>query len=208
MRFVVLVIVLGFPLAGSLRDGARRALDRRAGLALARLGSLSRALCCCATSGWRFARDTVAAMHGEQSLLRGLFDSGRKVLAGIAAPPARHRQRRDGAGAARAAAQHRPRIRAACRRRPAIARGGSTSIDGEYPPPRLTRSVRLDRVPGVAAATSSGRAPSARLAGAPVRPAPSSPRRRRSSAATATVPSSGRARASRGSCRARARIRR
>jgi len=30
-----------------------------------------------------FRRNTVAALHGEQSLLRGLLDSGRKVLAGI-----------------------------------------------------------------------------------------------------------------------------
>ena len=30
-----------------------------------------------------FRANTVAAMHGEQPLLRVLFDSGRKVLAGI-----------------------------------------------------------------------------------------------------------------------------
>ena len=30
-----------------------------------------------------FRASTVAAMHGEQPLLRGLFDSGRKVLAGL-----------------------------------------------------------------------------------------------------------------------------
>ena len=30
-----------------------------------------------------FRANTVAAMHGEQPLLRGLFDSGRKVLAGM-----------------------------------------------------------------------------------------------------------------------------
>ena len=30
-----------------------------------------------------FRANTVAAMHGEQSLLRGLLDSGRKVLAGV-----------------------------------------------------------------------------------------------------------------------------
>ncbi len=30
-----------------------------------------------------FRTRTIAAMHGEQALLRGLFDSGRKVLAGI-----------------------------------------------------------------------------------------------------------------------------
>jgi hypothetical protein len=30
-----------------------------------------------------FRANTVAAMHGEQLLLRGLFDSGRKVLAAV-----------------------------------------------------------------------------------------------------------------------------
>lgn len=30
-----------------------------------------------------FRANTIAAMHGEQSLLRGLVDSGRKVLAGV-----------------------------------------------------------------------------------------------------------------------------
>jgi UPF0716 protein FxsA len=30
-----------------------------------------------------FRARTIAAMHGEQALLRGLFDSGRKVLAGL-----------------------------------------------------------------------------------------------------------------------------
>ena len=82
MRFVYLLIVLVFPL-----------LDLYATVRIARwtgvpvwvwLGSSL-------VAGWLLLRNerlafrarTIAAMHGEQSLLRGLLDSGRKVLAGF-----------------------------------------------------------------------------------------------------------------------------
>ena len=82
MRFVYLMIVLGFPLL-DLYTTVRFArwtgvpvwmwlgLSVVAGFLLLRNERLA------------FRHRTIAAMHGEQSLLRGLFDSGRKVLAGL-----------------------------------------------------------------------------------------------------------------------------
>lgn len=82
MRFVMLAIVLGFPLV-DLYTTVRfarwtgvpvwvwLAMSVVAGLYLLRNERLA------------FRANTVAAMHGEQPLLRGLFDSGRKVLAGV-----------------------------------------------------------------------------------------------------------------------------
>jgi UPF0716 protein FxsA len=82
MRIVVLLIVLGFPL-----------LDLYATVRFARWTGVP-------VWGWllvsfvtgafllrneriAFRANTIAAMHGEQPLLRGLLDSGRKVLAGL-----------------------------------------------------------------------------------------------------------------------------
>jgi UPF0716 protein FxsA len=82
MRFVYLLIVLGFPLL-DLYATVRVArwtntptwvwlgLPLVAGFLLLRNERLA------------FRARTIAAMHGEQSLLRGLVDSGRKVLAGV-----------------------------------------------------------------------------------------------------------------------------
>jgi len=82
MRFVLLAIVLTFPLL-DLWVTARLALwtglptwgwlvaGLVAGLWLLRNERLS------------FRANTLAALHGEHSLLRGLVDSGRKVLAGL-----------------------------------------------------------------------------------------------------------------------------
>jgi UPF0716 protein FxsA len=82
MRFVSLFIVLGFPLL-DLYMTVRFArwtgvpvwmwlgLSLVAGFLLLRNERLA------------FRARTIAMMHGEQSLLRGLFDSGRKVLAGL-----------------------------------------------------------------------------------------------------------------------------
>ncbi len=82
MRFVLLAIVLTFPLI-DLYVTARVARwtgmpvwawlipGLVAGLWLLRVERLS------------FRTNTLAALHGEQSLLRGLVDSGRKVLAGL-----------------------------------------------------------------------------------------------------------------------------
>ena len=82
MRFVLLAIVLTFPLV-DLYVTARVArwtgipvwgwlvVGLVGGLWLLRNERLS------------FRANTLAALHGEQSLLRGLVDSGRKVLAGL-----------------------------------------------------------------------------------------------------------------------------
>ncbi len=82
MRFIVLSIVLAFPLL-DLFVTVRFArwtgvpvwiwlgLSTVAGFLLLRNERLA------------FRAKTLAAMHGEQSLLRGLLDSGRKVLAGF-----------------------------------------------------------------------------------------------------------------------------
>jgi UPF0716 protein FxsA len=80
MRFVYLLIVLGFPLLdlfATLRIarwtgvpmGVWIALPLVAGFLLLRNERLA------------FRTRTIAALHGEHSALRDLFDSGRKVLA-------------------------------------------------------------------------------------------------------------------------------
>jgi len=82
MRFVFLAIVLAFPvldLYATVRFArwtgvpvwAWLALSTVAGFLLLRNERLA------------FRARTAATMHGEQSLLRGLLDSGRKVLAGF-----------------------------------------------------------------------------------------------------------------------------
>ena len=82
MRFICLFIVLGFPLL-DLYMTVRFArwtgvpvwmwlgLSMVAGFLLLRNERLA------------FRARTIAMMHGDQSLLRGVFDSGRKVLAGF-----------------------------------------------------------------------------------------------------------------------------
>ena len=80
MRFVSLLIVLGFPLLDlyatvrlarwtNVPAWAWLGLPLIAGFLLLRNERLA------------FRARTIAAMHGEESLLRGLVDSGRKVLA-------------------------------------------------------------------------------------------------------------------------------
>ena len=82
MRFVLLAIVLAFPvidLIATVRFARWTgvpvwmwlALSTTAGFLLLRNERVA------------FRANTVAAMHGEQFALRGLFDSGRKVLAGV-----------------------------------------------------------------------------------------------------------------------------
>ena len=82
MRFVYLLIVLIFPL-----------LDLYATVRIARWTNIPvwAWLALPLVAGWLLLRNerlafrarTIAAMHGEYSLLRGLLDSGRKVLAGF-----------------------------------------------------------------------------------------------------------------------------
>lgn len=82
MRFLLLAIVMGFPLV-DLYATVRFA--RWTGVpAWAWLGvSVVAGLYLLRTERTAFRANTVAAMHGEQPLLRGLVDSGRKVLAGM-----------------------------------------------------------------------------------------------------------------------------
>ncbi len=82
MRFVVLAIVLAFP-----------AIDLLATVRFARWTGVPvwtwLAVSTCAgflllrNERVAFRANTAAAMHGQQLALRGLFDSGRKVLAGF-----------------------------------------------------------------------------------------------------------------------------
>ena len=80
MRYIVLGIVLGFPIADlytTMRVAAWTGIPVWLWLSCSTIAgfSLLRA------ERTAFRNATVAAMHGEQSLLRGLFDSGRKILA-------------------------------------------------------------------------------------------------------------------------------
>ena len=82
MRFVLLMIVLGFPLI-DLYATVRFA--RWTGVPVWGWLAMSFIAGCYLLRNERmaFRANTIAAMHGEQPLLRGLLDSGRKVLAGV-----------------------------------------------------------------------------------------------------------------------------
>ena len=82
MRFVVLAILLAFPLA-DLYVTARIARWTGMPLWIWLAGSFLAGLVLLRNERLEFRARTVAALHGEQSLLRGLVDSGRKVLAGF-----------------------------------------------------------------------------------------------------------------------------
>jgi UPF0716 protein FxsA len=78
----MLVIVLGFPLIdlyATVRIARWTGVPVFVWLGLAALAGLF----LLRNERMAFRANTVAAMHGEQPLLRGLFDSGRKVLAGM-----------------------------------------------------------------------------------------------------------------------------
>ena len=82
MRFAMLVIVLGFPLIdlyATVRVARFTGVPVVVWLGLAALAGLF----LLRNERTAFRANTVASMHGEQPLLRGLFDSGRKVLAGM-----------------------------------------------------------------------------------------------------------------------------
>ena len=82
MRFVLLGIVLVFPLF-DLYVTTRFARWTGIPLWIWLAAALVVGLWLMRNERLAFRRNTVAALHGEQSLLRGLLDSGRKVLAGI-----------------------------------------------------------------------------------------------------------------------------
>ena len=82
MRFVVLAILLAFP-AADVYVTARIARWSGIPLWLWFGCSFVAGLLLLRNERIAFRTRTVAALHGEQSLLRGLLDSGRKVLAGF-----------------------------------------------------------------------------------------------------------------------------
>ncbi len=82
MKIVMLLIVLGFPLIdlyATIRFARWTSVPVYAWLGFAAIAGLY----LLRNERMAFRANTVAAMHGEQPLLRGLFDSGRKVLAGV-----------------------------------------------------------------------------------------------------------------------------
>lgn len=80
MRFVVLVILLALPVL-DVYITARVARWAGVPLWIWLTGSFVAGLLLLRNERNAFRVRTVAALHGEQSLLRGLLDSGRKVLA-------------------------------------------------------------------------------------------------------------------------------
>jgi UPF0716 protein FxsA len=82
MRFVLLAIVLAFPVA-DLYITARIARWSGIPLWIWLGGSFVAGLLLLRNERLAFRTRTVAALHGEQPVLRGLVDSGRKVLAGF-----------------------------------------------------------------------------------------------------------------------------
>jgi UPF0716 protein FxsA len=82
MRFVYLLIVLGFPLLdlfATLRIARWTGVPMWAWLAL----PLVAGFLLLRSERHAFRARTIAALHGEHSALRELFDSGRKVMAGF-----------------------------------------------------------------------------------------------------------------------------
>jgi len=80
MRFFTLFIVIAFPLLDlytTVRLARWTGVPVWAWLGLAMIAGFL----LLRNERIEFRSRTIAAMHGEQSLLRGLFDSGRKILA-------------------------------------------------------------------------------------------------------------------------------
>ena len=82
MRFIVLAIVLALPMA-DLYLTARVARWTGIPLWIWLAGSFFAGTLLLHNERIEFRMKTVAALHGEQAILRGLLDSGRRVLAGI-----------------------------------------------------------------------------------------------------------------------------
>lgn len=82
MRFVLLAIVLTFPLI-DLYVTARVARWTGTPMWVWLAAGLVGGLWLLRNERTSFRANTLAALHGEQSLLRGLVDSGRKVLAAL-----------------------------------------------------------------------------------------------------------------------------
>jgi UPF0716 protein FxsA len=82
MRFLVLAILLAFPVADVWLT-TRFAHWAGVPAWVFLVGSFLAGLLLLRNERIAFRARTVAALHGEQSLMRGLLDSGRKVLAGF-----------------------------------------------------------------------------------------------------------------------------
>jgi UPF0716 protein FxsA len=82
MRFVMLSIVLIFPLV-DLFVTARFARWSGVPMWMWLMGSAIAGLWVLANERGQFRARTLAAFRGDQSLMRGLLDSGRRVLAGM-----------------------------------------------------------------------------------------------------------------------------
>jgi UPF0716 protein FxsA len=82
MRFIVLAIVLALPMA-DLYVTARVARWTGIPLWIWLAGSFFAGTLLLRNERIEFRMKTVAALHGEQAVLRGLLDSGRRVLAGM-----------------------------------------------------------------------------------------------------------------------------
>ncbi len=82
MRFLTLGIVMLFPLA-DLVVTARFARWSGVPMWMWLVGSAFAGLCVLTHERAQFRTRTLAAFRGDQSLMRGLLDSGRRVLAGI-----------------------------------------------------------------------------------------------------------------------------
>ncbi|MEO8346020.1 MAG: FxsA family protein [Betaproteobacteria bacterium] len=82
MRFIILAIVLAFPLA-DLYLTARIARWSGIPLWVWLGGSFVAGALLLGNERNQFRMKTVAALHGGQPVLRGLLDSGRRVLAGL-----------------------------------------------------------------------------------------------------------------------------
>ena len=82
MRLLVLVILLGFP-AADLYATVRFAQWTGVPVWIWLSISVVSGLLLLRNERMAFRANVLAALHGEQSLLRGVVDSGRKVLAGL-----------------------------------------------------------------------------------------------------------------------------
>jgi UPF0716 protein FxsA len=82
MRFIILAIVLAFPMA-DLYLTTRVARWSGIPLWVWLGGSFVAGALLLNNERTEFRMKTVAALHGEQPVLRGLLDSGRRVLAGL-----------------------------------------------------------------------------------------------------------------------------
>ena len=82
MRFFVLLIVLGFPVLDLLMT-VRFAHWTGVPAPVLLIASAIAGVAILCNERIEFRARTLAALHGDRSLLRGLLDSGRKVMAGV-----------------------------------------------------------------------------------------------------------------------------